>query len=120
VAWQADLAKRWSVLRFDAAAVEQQGEKYLFHVQVFLGDIDPDAVSVELYAEAQKDKDQVRQTMIRGEHVAGATSGFAYSASIPANRPAADYTPRLVPQHEGAFVPLEAPFILWHQAPSWR
>ena len=21
---------------------------------------------------------------------------------------------------EGAFVPLEAPFILWHEAPSWR
>ena len=35
-------------------------------------------------------------------------------------RPVADYTPRIVPQHVGAFVPLEAPFILWHDAPSWR
>jgi len=26
----------------------------------------------------------------------------------------------LVPQHAGAFVPLEAPFILWHEASSWR
>jgi len=43
-----------------------------------------------------------------------------YSASVPTSRPAADYTPRLVPRHLGAFVPLETPFILWHQAPSWR
>ena len=44
VAWQAELAKHWSALRFGPATVEQQGEQYLFHVQVFLDDIDPDAV----------------------------------------------------------------------------
>ena len=120
VVWQAELAKRWSALRFGPANVEQQGEQYLFHVQVFLDDIDPDAVSAELYAEALKDGEPITQTMIRGERLAGAASTFSYSASVPTNRPAADYTPRLVPRHEGAFVPLEAPFILWHEAPSWR
>jgi starch phosphorylase len=120
VAWQAELAKHWSALRFGPATVEQQGEQYLFHVQVFLDDIDPDAVSVELYAEALKDGDPVAQDMTRGGRVAGATGAFTYSASVPTSRPVADYTPRLVPQHAGASVPLEAPFILWHQAPSWR
>ena len=51
VTWQAALAKHWSALRFGPATVEQQGERYLFHVQVFLDDMDPDAVKVELYAE---------------------------------------------------------------------
>jgi glycogen phosphorylase len=120
VAWHATLAKHWSALRFGAATVEQQGEQYLFHVQVFLGDIDPDAVAVELYADAQGDKDPVTHAMSPGERPVEATSAFTYSASIPTSRPVADYTPRLVPQHAGAFVPLEAPFILWHQAPSWR
>jgi starch phosphorylase len=120
VAWQAELAKHWSSLRFGPATVEQQGEQSLFHVQVFLDDIDPDAVGVELYAEAQKDEDQVSHAMNRGERLAGATSAFTYIASVPTSRPAADYTPRLVPRHAGAFVPLEAPFILWHEAPSWR
>jgi starch phosphorylase len=119
-AWQAELAKHWSALRFGTATVEQQGERYLFHVQVFLDDIDPDALRVELYAEAQKDEDQISQTMNRGERLVGATNAFTYSASVPKNRPVADYTPRLVPQHLGAFVPLEAPFILWHEKPSWR
>ena len=120
VAWQAELAKHWSALRFGSATVQQQGEQYLFEVQVFLDDIDPDAVRVELYAEAQKDKDAITHAMNRGERIVGATSAFTYSASVATNRPAADYTPRLVPQHVAAIVPLEAPFILWHEAPSWR
>jgi glycogen phosphorylase len=125
VAWRAELAKHWSALRFGPATVEQQGEQYLFHVQVFLDDIDPDAVSVELYAEAQKDAGSISHVpitleMTRGQRPAEATSAFTYSVSVPASRPVADYTPRLVPNHVGAFVPLEAPFILWHEAPSWR
>jgi starch phosphorylase len=114
------LAKHWSALRFGPTSVEQQGERYLFHVQVFLDDIDPEAVSVELYAEAKKGEDTITQAMNRGERVVGATNAFTYSTSLPTSRPAADYTPRLVPRHIGAFVPLEAPFILWHEAPSWR
>ena len=120
VAWQAELAKHWSALRFGPATVETQGEQYLFHVQVFLDDVDPDAVAVELYANPQKDVERIAQAMTRGERPAGAASAFTYSASVPTSRPVADYTPRLVPRHAGAFVPLEAPFILWHEAPSWR
>jgi glycogen phosphorylase len=120
VTWQADLAKHWSTLRFGPANVEQQGEHYLFHVQVFLGDIDPDAVTVELYADALKDGDPITLPMSRGEQPGETKGAFTYSAFVPTDRPIADYTPRLVPQHAGAFVPLEAPFILWHEAPSWR
>jgi starch phosphorylase len=120
VAWQAQLAKHWSALQFGLATFEQQGEQYLFHVQVFLGDIDPDAVRVELYVEAQKDNEAITHTMSRGEQLTEGTRGFTYSASVPASRPVANFTPRLVPQHVGAFVPLEAPFILWHESPSWR
>jgi glycogen phosphorylase len=120
VAWQAELAKYWSALRFGPTSVEQRGEQYLFHVQVFLGDMDPDAVSVELYADAQKDKDAITHAMSRGERLAGATSAYTYNASVPKNHPLTDYTPRIVPRHVGAIVPLEAPFILWDESPSWR
>ena len=120
VTWQTELAKHWSALRFGSATAEQQAEQYTFHVQVFLDDIDPDAVRVELYADAQKDGDPIRLTMNRGERLVGAASAFIYSATVPTSRPIADYTPRIIPQHAGVSVPLEAPFILWHEAPSWR
>ena len=120
VGWHAELEKHWSALRFGPTTVEQQGDQYIFHVQVFLDGIDPDAVRVELYAEAKKDEHAITHAMNRGELLVGATSAFTYSASVPTSRPIADYTPRLVPQHVEASVPLEAPFILWHEAPSWR
>ena len=120
VGWHAELDKHWSALRFGPTTVEQQGDQYIFHVQVFLDGIDPDAVRVELYAEAKKDEHPITHAMNRGELLVGATSAFTYNASVPTSRPIADYTPRLVPQHVEASVPLEAPFILWHEAPSWR
>jgi glycogen phosphorylase len=120
VAWQATLAKQWSSMRFGPATVVQQSDQYLFHVQVFYGAIDPDAVRVELYAEAQRAGDAIAHEMKHGEPLSAATGAFTYSAIVPIGRPASDYTPRIVPQHEGASVPLEARFILWHQAPSWR
>ena len=120
VAWHAELAKHWPGLRFGSGTVQQQGAQYLFQVQVFLNDINPEAVRVELYAEGQKDAAPMVVPMNRGEDLVGATNGFTYTAVVPSNRPAADYTPRLVPQHLEALVPLEAPFILWHDASSWQ
>jgi len=119
VAWQADLAKHWPSLRFGSATVQEQGEQYLFQVQAFLDDLNPDAVRVELYAEGEKDAGPITLSMNRGEGLVGA-HGFTYTAVVKATRPVADYTPRVVAQHLGALVPLEAPFILWHDSPSWR
>lgn len=120
VTWRAELAKHWSTLRFGSATVQQQGEQYLFQVQVFVGDMNPEAVGVELYAEGKKDAAPIIEHMNCGDRLGGTGDGFTFTAVIPTNRPAADYTPRMVPQHEDALVPLEAPFILWHDAPSWR
>lgn len=118
--WQTQMSKHWSTLRFGSAAVTRQGDRDLFHVQVYLDDLDPTAVKVELYAEGTNGAAPVREAMTRGERLVGAANGFMYAATLPATRPAADYTPRLVPDHAGASVPLEAPFILWEDSPSWR
>jgi len=121
VKWKAEVAKHWSMVRFGFATAEQKDGQFLFEVQVYLDDdLDPDAVNVELYAQGQNGKTPVRHPMNRGEHLVGSVNGFLYTARIPPNRPAADYTPRVIPQHTGAFVPMEAPFILWHDSPSWR
>ena len=120
VAWQAELENHWPALRFGSAIVQKHGEQYLFQVQVFMDDVNPDAVRVELYADGGRDKAPVTQPMNRGEGLVGTEGAFTYTAFVPTTRPAADYTPRLVPQHVGALVPLESPLILWHDAPSWR
>ncbi len=120
VSWEVELPKRWPALRFGPATVEQKDGQFEFHVQAFLDELDPDAVSVELYAEPHDGNAVSRHPLTRGERLVGTANGFAYTARIPATRPVADFTPRLIPQHRGASVPLEAPFILWHDSPSWR
>jgi starch phosphorylase len=118
--WRKEIQQHWGGLHFGSATIEQEKAQHVFRVQVFLDDLNPDAVAVELYAEGKDGKPPVALLMTRSEHFVGSANGFAYSAQVPATRPAADFTPRVVPYHEKAFVPLEAPFILWHDSPSWR
>jgi glycogen phosphorylase len=120
VNWQGQLRKHWPALRFGSATVEQQGGQYLFQAQILLDDLEPDAVSAELYAEGQNGAPAERHLMNRAERLVGTANGYTYTALVPATRPVADYTPRLIPHHSGALVPLEAGFILWHDSPAWR
>jgi starch phosphorylase len=118
--WETELAKHWSQLRFGSATAERNGQEDWFQVQVFLDDLDPESVTVELYAETRNGHLRDRQPMNRGERLVGSVNGFMYTARVPATRPTADYTPRLIGYHDGAIVPLEADYILWDDSPSWR
>jgi starch phosphorylase len=118
--WQEKIAKHWASLRFGSATASQDGDEYLFKAQAYLDELDPDAVQVELYAEGQNGEPPVRHPMNRDERLVGSANGYLYVGRLPTTRPLSAYTPRLIPFLKGASVPLEAPFILWHDAPSWR
>jgi len=53
--------------------------------------------------------------MQRGHELLGSQGGYAYTAAVPAARPASDYTPRVIPFKAGVLVPLEASQILWQR-----
>jgi starch phosphorylase len=108
--WQRALAAHWPQVRFGGAKTETADGAHNFEVQVYLDELDPEAVRVELYADPD-----VRHTMTRGPQLVGSANGYVYTARVPADRPATDYTPRLVPYRPGAKVPLEAPQILWQR-----
>jgi starch phosphorylase len=40
-------------------------------------------------------------------------AAVSYEAKVPANRPAADYTVRVLPHHPDAQQPLDLPLVLW-------
>jgi starch phosphorylase len=110
--WSKAIAQSWSNLRFGTVTTQKKGDNYVFEVQVFFGQLDPTAVEVELYAE-QADGRAFRQKMILAQS-ADAPGGYkVYSSTVPANRPASHYTPRLIPCNPRLSVPLEAAQILW-------
>ena len=73
------------------------------------------AVIVELYADGRNGDPGGKYPMARSEALVGSVNGFVYMEQVPSNRPAGDYTPRIVPAHEGVHVPLEAGEILWQR-----
>jgi glycogen phosphorylase len=115
VRWRDSVRQRWPGLRFGDLRVESGAAQHVFEVSVYLGDLDPEAVRVELYADALGDADAVRQDMLRARPLVGAANAYVFRALVPAGRPAGDYTARLIPHHAGAAVPLEAAQILWQK-----
>ena len=122
------LARDWAGVRFGAVDVRTIGDTHHFSIEVELGELEADAVRVELYAEADGGAAGSAQPMTLRASMPGASSGIRasggeappqrrgallYEASVPASRPVAQYTPRIVAACEGAVLPLEAPFILW-------
>jgi starch phosphorylase len=115
VNWQHSLEQKWATLRFGEVKAELDGGRYVFEAQVYLDDLDPSAVRVELYADGVNGDGPVRQEMTRVRELVGSVGGYAYGATVPATRPATDYTARVIPHSPGITVPLEAAYILWQQ-----
>ena len=115
VDWRHSLEQKWGALRFGEVKVETKGQQHIFDVQVYLNDLDPKAVQVELYADGVNGGNPVRQEMKNVRRLVGASGGYVYSATVPAARSPADYTTRVIPHYEGVAIPLENKRILWQR-----
>lgn len=113
-AWHRALADAWRGVRFGDVRVREKDARRYIEVQVYFGDLDPDHVRVELYADPKATQGRpTRVTMTRLEAISGALNGYLYVAECSSDRPPGDFTPRIVPYHPEANVPLEESFILW-------
>ena len=111
VEWRHNLDQKWAALHFGEVRVETRDGQHVIEVQVYFNDLDPNAVRLELCAEGPA----VCQEMTRLHELACASGGYAYSATVPAARPAADYTARAIPHCDGVAVPLEDDRIRWQR-----
>jgi starch phosphorylase len=109
--WQRELEEKWAQVHFGAMKVETRNGRHVFEVQLALGDLALDAIRVELFA----DGDHAPLDMKLLTQPAHTLTGHVYGASVPATRPAADYTARLIPHRAGVAIPLEAAKILWQR-----
>jgi glycogen phosphorylase len=115
IEWKHRLDQRWDALHFGEVKVQTKDEQHAFEIQVYLEDLDPASVRVQLCADPIGGAGAVRQDMSMTGKVARLPGQYVYRASVPAVRPSADYTARLIPRREGAAVPLESGRILWQR-----
>jgi len=115
VNWRHALDQKWAALRFGEVKAKTDGGQHVFEAQVYLDDLDPGAVRVELYANGVNGSAPERVEMKRDQQLVGAINGYAYHAQVSATRPATDYTARVIPHRDGVAVPLEETHILWQR-----
>ena len=115
VAQRHSLDQRWALLRFGEMQVDTKDQRHQFEVQVVLNDLDPKAVRVELYADGVNGGEPFLQEMKLLPQSADAPGVHAYGSEVPADRPAADYTARVVANYNGAAIPLEDARVLWQR-----
>jgi glycogen phosphorylase len=111
--WRRALAEHWADIRFGETHVDREDGMYRYHLHVQLGGLPANAVLVELYADGQNGQAVQRLPLTRVGRVEGSANGHVFTALVPAARPLSDWTPRVIPDHPGAAVPLEASQILW-------
>ena len=112
-AWSRHLAQHWSGIRFgDMTAASADGLLEV-SVPVYLGEIAADAVRVELYADPEGTEPPSIHDMLRDESKPDAGKALLYRATIKTARPFWHFTPRVVPYHPDARVPIELPLIAW-------
>ncbi len=115
VDWRHNLEQKWNSLHFGEVKVDTRDGQRAFEVQVYLNDLNPNAVRVELYADGVESNPPLRQELKTTGQLDGVAGGDVYRAAVSATRPAADYTARLMPQCDGVAVPLEDARILWQR-----
>jgi starch phosphorylase len=80
VDWLRTLDRNWPAVRFGEVKRDTDGTQHAYEAQVHLGDLDPQAVRVELYADGVMGGDPAPQEMQRVVPIAGTTGGLVYRA----------------------------------------
>lgn len=112
--WSSKLRAGWHSLRFGDVRVTKTNQHWHFDAQVYFGEIEPDQVQVELYANPMNEHEgPVRIIMRKNGAIFGAVKGYLFRAECPFTRPADHFTVRIVPFHPEARVPIEEQLILW-------
>jgi starch phosphorylase len=108
------MRRDWGNVHIGESAFTQIETGWDVSVPVYLGAIDASDIRVEACIQ-QDDGSSVLYELARGEPVPGAAAGYFYRGRLNGNRPAADYTVRVIPSLPGVRVPAEITLIRWQR-----
>jgi starch phosphorylase len=115
VDWRDTIEKKWALLRFGEMKVVTDAGQHVFEVQVYLDELDPESLRVELYANGIESGPPEKVNMKCVRQLIGAIHGYIYRVEMPASRSSSDYTARLMPYFNDVSIPLENNRVLWQR-----
>lgn len=113
LSWHQTIEKNWTRLHFGEIKVETIDSQYHFTVSVYLNDLSPKDLKIEMYANSIDEGKQPEHHEMNLVAKNGEVS--LYEVRIARTRPASDYTARALPCFPGVSVPLEADEIAWQK-----
>jgi len=113
--WQRRIQRHWDGVRFLDLSLHSDEQGHHARVQVCLSELAPEEVAVELYAEGSAGREPLCALMKHASSLEGSVHGHVFETTVPDDRPAASYTPRLRPAHPLARLPQEESRILWYR-----
>ena len=112
--WNKTLIQYWHDVHLSNLSVSTENNGWLFELQVYLGEISPDSVQVQIYADpVESDAVPVCVNMQQHASIPGTANGYVYKGKLNTTRPYSDFTPRVVPYNPDAWIPAENNLILW-------
>jgi starch phosphorylase len=113
--WQQALEQNWPSLHLSEVHWQTTGGQHVFSVHVDLAKLDPEAIAVELFANDAVAKASLRTEMLRQSSTPDASNQHQYGVSVADDRPATEFTVRIVPRFKDVSIPLENNRILWQR-----
>lgn len=108
------LTNAWQDITFGDVRVNPVANGYLFHVPIRLHQLSPDQILVELYADGIDGAGATR-IALETKSMLHDVGNYVYEAVVSTNRPASDFTARIMPNYENISVPLEDGRIHWQR-----
>ncbi|HTT82642.1 MAG TPA: alpha-glucan family phosphorylase [Rhizomicrobium sp.] len=113
--WSEGLHRGWSSLHIGQPTILCSEGRFRFSAPVFLGDVHPDFVRVELFADEASGLQAEVVALHQEQSIPGSAHGYVYAGEVAGTRAAQDYSLRIVPHHEAAWIPAELPLIAWQR-----
>ena len=109
VDWELSLEQNWSKLGFGELKINLSKDQHQFEIEVYLGNLDHEAVKVELYSDAL-----IKEMDYQGQ-IQNKPNGHRYRVEVSTQYQASSFTPRIIPYFPGVSIPLEWNAILWQR-----
>lgn len=111
--WGGRVCAAWDAVRISRKQDRLEAGCTVVHVHVFLGELNPSDVRVELYADGAPGEAPKRIVAELIGAIPGAVAGYHYAVRLVGERPSTDFTPRVIPWHAEARIPLELNLVCW-------
>jgi starch phosphorylase len=107
--WELALLQNWNKLGFGELKIQTDKDKHFFEAQVYLNNLDRQAIKVELYSASKTEE------MLYQGQIPNSSNGHVYRIEVPSAQPASNFTPRIVPCFAGVATALEISKIVWQR-----